>query len=434
VRNLKERLLNKKAKIGIVGLGYVGLPLSIAFCKKNYKVTGIELDIDRINSLKKGKSYIEDVDSQQLRKFIKEGILNVSSDYRVVKTQDVIIICVPTPLSKTKEPDISYIISSINSIAENIQKSQLIILESTTYPGTTKEEILPLLESSGLRLDRDFYLAFSPERVDPGNKDYPLISIPKVLGAVSKKSLALAATLYTQVFDKVIKVSSSDVAEMAKLLENTFRSVNIGLINEITIMCDKLGIDVWEVIEAAKSKPFGFMPFYPGPGLGGHCLPTDPIYLSWRGRLAGFEARLIDLAQQVNNYMPEYVVAKISEALNKRRQSINSARILILGVSYKKNVADTRESPALVIISLLEKKGAKVSYSDPYVAEVKVDNKRYKSIRLNKKNLSNKDCVVIITDHSKVDYNLVAENSRLIVDTRNVLRDIKGIKNKVVKL
>jgi len=245
VRNLKERLLNKKAKIGIVGLGYVGLPLSIAFCKKNYKVTGIELDIDRVNSLKKGKSYIEDVDSQQLRKFIKEGILDVSSDYKVVKTQDVIIICVPTPLSKTKEPDISYIISSINSIAENIHKSQLIILESTTYPGTTKEEILPLLESSGLRLDRDFYLAFSPERVDPGNKDYPLISIPKILGAVSKKSLALAATLYTQVFDKVIKVSSSDVAEMAKLLENTFRSVNIGLINEITIMCDKLGIDVW---------------------------------------------------------------------------------------------------------------------------------------------------------------------------------------------
>lgn len=420
--DLKRKKLNKKAKVAIVGLGYVGLPLSMAFTRCDFNVTGIDIDKNRISALKRGRSYVEDVDSRELKKFISNGKFKVSCNYSAIKKQDVIIICVPTPLSKTKEPDISCVISSIKSISKNMHKGQLVILESTTYPGTTREEILPLLQNSGLKLDKDFYLAFSPERVDPGNKDFSLVDIPKIVGGVSRKSATCAESLYKKVFKKVIIVSSSETAETCKLLENTFRSVNIGLINEVALMCDKLDIDVWEVIEAAKSKPFGFMPFYPGPGLGGHCLPSDPIYLSWRAKMAGFETRLVDLAQQINNYMPEYVVSKITDALNRYKLSISSARILLIGVSYKKDVGDIRESPALVIISLLENKGARLFYFDPHVPSIKVNDKLYKSIKLTKDSLCDKDCVVITTDHSDIDYNLIIKNSRLIVDTRNVFK------------
>jgi UDP-N-acetyl-D-glucosamine dehydrogenase len=433
-RNLKSKIKDKSCQVGIVGLGYAGLPLSIAFCKAGFKVTGIDTDKSRVNKLKEGNSYIEDVESKDLKELVKENRFKVSSDYKDIKKVDVVIISVPTPLGKTKEPDISYILSSVKSIARHTKGRKLIVLESTTYPGTTKEEILPLLEKSGLKLDKDFYLAFSPERVDPGNKNFDLTQIPKIIGAVSRESKTLAESLYSQVFDKVICVSSTEVAETTKLLENTFRNVNIALINEIALMCNKLDIDVWEVIEAAKTKPFGFMPFYPGPGLGGHCLPTDPIYLSWKAKLAGFETRLVGIAQQINNLMPEYIISRISIALNRKKKSINSSDILIIGVSYKKDVGDTRESPALSILSLLKNKKANISYYDPHVKEVKIDGKKYKSTKLNKNSLKNRDCVVIISDHSDIDYKLIAKNSKLIFDTRNALKDIDNIKAEVIKL
>ena len=434
MEKLKKKIRDKSAKIAIVGLGYVGLPLSIAFCEAGFCVIGIDIDRKRIGSLKKGESYIEDVDSKRIKKLIKDGSFRVFDNYKTIKNQDVIIICVPTPLGKTKEPDISAILSSVQSISENLGRNQLIILESTTYPGTTRDEILPLLETSGLNLDKDFYLAFSSERVDPGNKRFSLTAIPKVVAGVSKKSTIIAEVLYNQLFKKAIKASSVEVAEMSKLLENTFRSVNIGLINEIALMCNRLDIDVWEVIDVAKTKPFGFMPFYPGPGLGGHCLPTDPIYLSWKAKMAGFEARLIGLAQQINNFMPEHVVSKISDALNNKGKSIKLSKILIIGLSYKKDVGDTRESPALAIFSLLKNKGANVSYYDPHVKSIKIEARVYKSIKLTKNNLHNKDCVVVVTAHSDIDYGFIVKNSKLIIDTRNALKDIKDKKEKIVKL
>ncbi len=428
----KEKLLNKKARIGIIGLGYVGLPLAVEFAKANFSVTGVDTDKERILRINKGLSYILDVSSEEVKALVSKKILKAQSDTEILKEMDVIIICVPTPLRKTREPDISYIISATDEIAKNLTKGKLIVLESTTYPGTTEEVILPKLDSQDFKAGRDFFLAFSPERVDPGNKIYKTKDIPKVVGGVTKNCTELARLLYSQIINEVIAVSSTRVAEMVKLLENTYRIVNIGLVNEIALMCNKLGIDVWEVINAAKTKPFGFMPFYPGPGIGGHCIGIDPIYLSWKARMHGFEARFIELASQINSYMPNFVVERIASGLNENSKSLKGSQILILGVTYKKDVSDTRESPALEIITLLQKKGAEVSYHDPFVPRLQVNGMSLESVKLTKKDLSLKDCTVIITDHSELDYKFVLDNSKLIVDTRNVLKEFKD--KKIVKI
>lgn len=432
---LKKKILSKKCRVAIIGLGYVGLPLAAEFANTGFSVYGIDSNQKRVAQIKKGISYIIDIPSALVKRLVDEGRLTATSKYDVIKASDAVIICVPTPLGKTREPDISYIIEAVNKIAENKKKGQLVVLESTTYPGTTDEIVLPILESKGLRVGRDFFLAFSPERIDPANKMFSASQIPKIIGGVSRKSGKLAQYLYSQVMDTVIPVSSSKIAEMAKLLENTFRSVNIGLVNEIALMCDKLGVDVWEVIEAAKTKPFGFMPFYPGPGIGGHCIKIDPLYLSWKAGLHGFEAKFIELADQVNSGMPEYVVGKIISALNKKGKPVREAKILILGTAYKKDVSDTRESPALEIIRILKNEGASVSYFDPYVDEVNVDGRKLKSKKLNGRFLKSRDCAVIVTNHTGVDYELVVRNSKLIVDTRNATRHIPNSrKRKVVKI
>jgi UDP-N-acetyl-D-glucosamine dehydrogenase len=429
LRELEKRIFNKKVIVGIIGLGYVGLPLAVTFAKKGFRVTGIDIDKDRIERLKKGELYILDVPPPDFRKAREDGLLSVTTDFSVIRKFDAVIICVPTPLNKTKEPDVSYILSAVESIKQYMKRGQIIVLESTTYPGTTEEIMLPMLESTGLKEGKDFYLAFSPERVDPGNAIYKTENTPKIIGGMSKDSTHIAKLLYEQVIETVIPVSSSKVAEMVKLLENTFRIVNIALVNEILIMCDRLGIDVWEVIEAARTKPYGFMPFYPGPGVGGHCIPVDPIYLSWKARGHGFEARFIDLASHVNSQMPHYVVEKIRDGLNERKKSIKGSRVLMIGVAYKKDVKDLRESPALEIISILQKKGAHVSYYDPYLPYLKMNGIDLKSVKLDKPSIEAADCVVIVTDHSNIDYRFIAKNSRLVVDTRNVLKSVKDRAN-----
>jgi len=430
---LKKKILDKKAKVGIIGLGYVGLPLAVEFANSGFKVYGIDTDRGRVEDINKGLSYINDVSSNNVSRLVDEKLLSATRDYRVIKKLDAVIICVPTPLSKTREPDISYIIQAVKKIATHKKRGQLIVLESTTYPGTTDEIVLPMLESSGLKIDEDFFLAFSPERIDPANKSFTTSQIPKLIGGVTKESGKLAEYLYSQVISNVFLVSSSKIAEMAKLLENTFRSVNIGLVNEITLMCNKLGVDVWEVIEAAKTKPFGFMPFYPGPGIGGHCIKIDPLYLSWKARLHGFEAKFIDLADQVNSGMPEYVANKLISSLNDRGKAVKDAKILTLGVAYKKDVSDTRESPALDIIRILKNHGAVLSYHDPYVSEIDIDGKRLGSVKLNKNTLKNKDCVLIATDHTSLDYKRIVKESKLIIDARNATMCLPKRK-KVIKL
>jgi UDP-N-acetyl-D-glucosamine dehydrogenase len=433
LQELKDRILSKKAKIAIIGLGYVGLPLALTFIKKGFKVYGIDVDKDRVKRLKDSKSYILDVSSADIKKAISEGSLIATTDFGNIKKSDAVIICVPTPLYKTKEPDVSYIVSAVKNIKKYMKRGQIVVLESTTYPGTTEEVMLPVLESGGLKEGRDFYLAFSPERIDPGNERYETKNTPKVIGGISKNSTELAKLLYEQAIDTVVPVSSAKVAEMVKLLENTFRIVNIGMVNELMLMCDKMDINIWEVIDAAKTKPYGFMPFYPGPGVGGHCIPVDPIYLSWKARMHGFEARFIDLASQVNSEMPRYVVSKVIEALNYRKKPVRCSKILILGVAYKKDVKDLRESPALEIIELLVKKGAMVSYYDPYLPYLKIDGINLKGLKFDKDAFRDSDCVVIVTDHSGVDYKFVVDNSDLVVDTRNVLKGIKS-KHNIVRI
>ena len=431
---LRDKIVNRKANVGVIGLGYVGLPLAVLFAQKGFKVFGIDINKDRVKRVKRGQSYILDVASQQLKEVIAKKKLKATDDFSVIRKLDAIIICVPTPLKEKKEPDVSYIVSAVEGIKKFMKKGQIVVLESTTYPGTTEEIILPMLESKGFKEGKDFYLAFSPERVDPANPRYKTENTPKVIGGISPKSTRVAKVLYSQVINRVIAASSSKVAEMAKLLENTFRIVNIGLVNEIMLMCDKLGIDIWEVIDIAKTKPYGYMPFYPGPGVGGHCIPVDPIYLSWKANGHGFKARFIDLASYINSQMPHYVVERITRVLNEYKKPLKGSKILVVGVAYKKDVKDLRESPALEIINILQNEKAAVSYYDSYLPYLKIDNIDLKSVKFNRVAFSDKDCVVIVTDHSNVDYEFILKYASLIVDTRNVFKNIKGKKDKVVKL
>jgi UDP-N-acetyl-D-glucosamine dehydrogenase len=412
--------------ISVVGLGYVGLPLALEFAKAGIVVYGIEQNSKKVEMVNKGESYIDDVKSEDLLQVVKSGNLKAYVDFEPVKNSDAVIICVPTPLGNHKEPDISYIINVANEISKKLKKGQLVVLESTTYPGTTEEVLVPILEKSGLKAGEDFYVAFSPERVDPGNKQFTTKDIPKVVGGINQISTDKAGELYSFIVSKVFKVSSPKVAEMEKLLENIFRLVNISFINELAILCNKMGIDIWEVIQAASTKPYGFMPFYPGPGLGGHCIPIDPFYLSWKAKEYDFDVRFIELAGEINDNMPKYVVQLVMEALNKDKKAVNGSNIFVIGVSYKPNIADPRESPALKIIPEIERLGGKVEYYDPYISEVKINvngkDKVYKSSELSAEKVKNADCVLIVTDHDNVDYNLIYKNAKRIVDTRNALR------------
>jgi len=435
-QNSQTELLNKiqrrSARIGVIGLGYVGLPLAVAFAEAGFSVTGIDVDLKKIASLKAGKNYIPDIPNRLVKDLVQSGKLRATDDFAAARSLDAVSICVPTPLRKTRDPDISYIVHATTALKKTLHSGQLIVLESTTYPGTTEELVLPELRSSKFRVGRDFFLAFSPERIDPGNARFGLKNTPKILGGITPACTEVSAALYRHVADKVIPVSSSQTAEMVKLLENTFRAVNIGLVNEIAQICDKLKINTWEVIDAAASKPFGFMPFYPGPGLGGHCIPVDPHYLSWKLRSMNYTTRFIELASEINQEMPHYVFQKIQSALNERRRALRGAKVLLLGVAYKKNVSDTRESPAYEVAKLLEETGASLSYSDPHVPTWKTDAKLYRSKKISAGLLKAQDCVVILTDHGAFDYPAIVAASPLVVDTRNATKGLP--QKKVVRL
>ena len=428
---LKEKIDTKTAHVGIVGLGYVGLPLAVEFAKAGFHVTGIDLQRSRIDRLMQGESYIQDVPTSDVAQLVKDGRLDATADFSVVRDLDTINICVPTPLRKTKDPDMSYIVSATDEIAKHFHPGLLVILESTTYPGTTDELLLPTFEKNGLKAGEDFFLCFSPERVDPGNPVYQTSNTPKVVGGITPACTEMGRVFFSQALQKVVPVSNTRVAEMVKLLENTFRMINIGLVNEMAVMCDGMGINVWEVIDAAATKPFGFMPFYPGPGLGGHCIPIDPFYLSWKTKQSGIEARFIELAGYINGNMPHFVVGKIQSALNNHGKAVKGSRVHVVGVAYKRNIDDMRESPALDVILLLKKLGADVSYSDPYVPALKLDGIDLKSQEA-QTSARQADCVVIITDHSDFDYKGLLDSSKLIVDTRNAMRGVES--EKIVRL
>lgn len=423
---LKNKILEKKVKIGIVGFGYVGMPLGVEFAENGVEVTAFETDEKKVKSVNSGRSYVIDIKDSQLGPLVKKGLIKATGNFSDLKKQDAVIICVPTPLRKSKDPDVSYIISATRELASNLKKDMLVILESTTYPGTTNELVKPMLEKSGLKAGRDFYLAFSPERVDPGNKKYGIRNTPKIVGGVNSESGQLAAELYSIAVENVVTVSNCETAEIVKLLENTFRAVNIAMINELAMMCEKLKLDVWEIIEAAKTKPFGFMPFYPGPGIGGHCIPLDPHYLGWKMKTLNFEPRFIDLAGAVNSSMPEHVISRLYRLMSDRKKSLRDAKILVLGVAYKPDISDERESPAIDIISLLEKTGARISYHDPYIPQIKAAGRVYRDAGF--KNLSSYDCVLIVTNHSNLDYSRLVREARLIFDTRNALRSFRSSK------
>jgi UDP-N-acetyl-D-glucosamine dehydrogenase len=423
---LIEKVKNKSAKIGIIGLGYVGLPLAVAFAEAAFRVLGFDIQQRRVGLVNKGQSYIVDVRSENLAAAIAKSRLEATTDQSRLKEVDAICICVPTPLTKTKDPDLSAIIYESEQISEYLQPGQLVVLESTTYPGTTREVMLPILERSGLRVGQDFHLAFSPERVDPGSKNYNIWNTPKVVGGIDSKSTKLTELLYRQVADVVVPVSSPEVAEMTKIFENVFRNVNIALVNELAQLCEKIGISVWEVIDAAATKPFGYMPFYPGPGIGGHCIPLDPYYLANKAREYDFHTKFIELAADINEQMPRYVVSRIMEALNARGKSLNGAEILVLGVAYKRDVEDIRESPSLKLIDLLCERGAKVCYNDPYVKKVQILNDTLTSMELTDKQLASADCVVRATDHSCYDYRSIAQKADLVFDTRGATRRLRN--------
>ncbi len=432
--DLLEKLKARTAVVSVIGLGYVGLPLAIEFAQAGFDVVGIDTNEKRVKDINEGRSYVRDVPAQELASLMEIGKLTADTDYGLLRGIDAAMICVPTPLNKTRDPDVSHVIAAAEGIARHMHRDMLVVLESTTYPGTTDELVLPILEKSGLQVGKDFYLAYSPERIDPGNRKYNVKNIPKIVGGVTPGCLEVAKALYESAIEVVIPVSSTKSAEMVKLLENTFRAVNIGLVNEIAIMCDKLGIDVWEVVDAAATKPFGFMPFYPGPGLGGHCIPVDPNYLSWKLRTLNYDARFIQLAREINTTMPLYVVNKVADALNEERKSIKGSRIMVLGAAYKGDVDDVRESPALDILRLLRDKGAEVIYNDPFIPTLCLDDLELRSAELSQELLREMDCVVIVAVHSAYDWEDIVAASNLVVDTRNVTRDVRANSGKIIKL
>jgi UDP-N-acetyl-D-glucosamine dehydrogenase len=422
---LLELIRSRRAKTGVIGLGYVGLPLAVEFGRAGFSATGVDLDPRKVNAINEGRSYIDDVPTAHVAELRAANRLRATTSFDVLAELDTINICVPTPLRKTKDPDMSFIVTAAEEIAKRLRPGQLIILESTTYPGTTDELVLPMLEKGGLKGGKDFFLAFSPERVDPSNRSFNTHNIPKVIGGVTEDCTALASALYEGAISKIVPVSSPRVAEMVKLLENTFRAVNIGMVNELALMCDRMGIDVWEVVKAASTKPFGFMPFYPGPGLGGHCIPVDPFYLSWKARQSGFEARFIELAGAVNGNMPHYVVSLVSEALNGVRKPLNGSKVLVAGVAYKKDVDDIRESPALDLLHLLRERGAELSYTDPFVPELPgslwANGIDLVNVDTSKAAAGDYDCLVVVTDHSSFDYDELQRVAKVVVDTRNAI-------------
>jgi UDP-N-acetyl-D-glucosamine dehydrogenase len=435
---LIDKISTRSARIGVIGLGYVGLPLVVEFAQGGFDSLGFEVDSRKADAINRGESYIPDVPTKHVADLVAAKKLHATTDFSALKDQDIIIICVPTPLRKTKDPDVSYILSASEKIQSALRPGQLVILESTTYPGTTDEVLRPMFDETGLKLDEDYFLAFSPERVDPGNEKFNTKNIPKVVGGVTPASTEVAAAAYSAIVDNVHRATSARVAEACKLLENTFRAVNIGLVNELAQLCHTLGIDTWEVIAAAATKPFGFMPFYPGPGIGGHCIPLDPHYLSWKARMHGFEARFISLAEEVNSRMPEHVVDLVTKGLNDHRKPVNGSKILIMGVAYKRDIDDMRESPALAIIEKLQKLGADVSFHDPYVTEIHLEgsDQRMRGIELSNEAVSGADCVVIVTDHRKIDYGWLTDSAQLVVDTRNSTRELvdERFVDKIVRL
>ena len=425
---LERKIRNRSANLGVIGLGYAGLPLAVEMANQGFRVTGIDIDGSRVESVNSGISYIPDVGEKSLYDLVTKGGIRATQSFSAVEALDTISICVPTPLRKSRDPDLSYIVAAAEAIRTHLTAGKLIVLESTTYPGTTRELLLPILEKSGLRAGQDFFLAYSPERVDPGNRIFTTRNIPKVLGGITPQCTALATLFYRQFIEQVVSLSSSECAEMVKLLENTFRSVNIALANEFARMCRNFDINVWEIIDAAKSKPFGFMPFYPGPGLGGTQIPVGPQYLSWKARLNGFEPRLIEIASAINAQMPGFTISRVAEALNTRRKSLNGSRILALGITYKRDVADLRESAALEVVTGLMDKGADVTYSDPYVKELRMSGRVLSSNDLSPQLLKSVDCAVILTDHSSFDYSMIASHSPLTLDCRNALKDFPSSK------
>ncbi len=431
-QSLADKIAAREARVGVIGLGYVGLPLAVEFAKAGMKSVGFDLDAKKVEQINRGESYIGDVPGDEVKSVVESGHLRATTDFAELADVDTVDICVPTPLRKTGDPDLSYVVSAVDEIASHLKMGQLVILESTTYPGTVEEVVRPKLEAGGLKAGRDFYLAFSPERVDPGNTQWKTHNIPKVVGGVDDASTEVAKLLYQQVVDSVVTVSDTTVAEMVKLLENTFRAVNIGLANELALMCRRLGVDVWEVIDAAKTKPFGYMPFYPGPGLGGHCIPIDPFYLSWKAKQNGFESRFIELAGHINAGMPRYVVERIGDALNSQARAINGSRVHLFGVAYKPNVSDIRESPAIDIALLLEERGARLSYSDPHVPRLSEKTLVLDSIDPDEALQGGIDCAVITTDHAGFDYEDIARRAPVVVDTRNALKGVE--RNNIFKL
>jgi UDP-N-acetyl-D-glucosamine dehydrogenase len=431
---LADRIDSREARIGVIGLGYVGLPLAVEFAKVGFDVTGFDIDPNKIDAIEKGDSYIEDVPNSDLNEVKAAGRLHATADFGELTRLDIINICVPTPLTRTKDPDVSHMARAVEEIRRRLRTGQLIILGSTTYPGTTQELFVPMLEESGLEVGEDFSLAFAPERIDPGNKLFTVRNVPKVVGGQTPLCTDLASKVFNTIFDEIVPVSSTQSAEMVKLLENTFRAINIGLANEIALMCQRLDLDVWEVIEAAASKPYGFMKFLPGPGLGGHCIPVDPSYLSWKMKSLNFPARFIDLATDINSRMPEHVCERVADLLNQDRKSVNGAKILILGAAYKSDVGDMRESPALDVIRILAEKGADLSYADPHVATLEVEGVTYKDVGTADKTLAEADLAVILTDHKLFDYKSITNNAKRIFDTRNATKDVTSGREKITKL
>ncbi len=420
--NLRQRITDRQARIGIIGVGYVGLPLAIVFAEAGFRVTGFDLSAERAATINSGVSYIDDISSETVAHYVNAGLLDATADMSRLHEMDAISVCVPTPLSKTRDPDMSAVLTSAENIAQHLRAGQLIVLESTTYPGTTREIFLPRIQERGFTVGKDVFLAFSPERVDPGRTDWTTKNTPKVMGGITPDCLEAGKALYGSTMSTIVPVSSPEAAEMAKLLENTFRAVNIGLVNEVLLMCDRLGLNAWEVIEAAATKPFGFMKFTPGPGLGGHCIPIDPLYLSWKLKSLDYTARFIELASEVNTSMPRYWVQKVADALNEQSKAVRGSKILVLGVAYKKDVSDVRESPALDIIHLLREKGAHVAFHDPHVESIRLDGDRIYGVKDLDAALATHDCVIVATDHSSYDWQAIKKGSRLIIDTRNAIR------------